>query len=103
VFYAHSVPEKPASEWQPLEVHLRAVSRLAQAFAVAFDSTDWGHLAGLWHDLGKYRPEFQSHISGEAARVDHSIVGALLAMSKHPQAGLPLALAIAGHHGAGLA
>jgi CRISPR-associated endonuclease/helicase Cas3 len=103
MFYAHSLPNEPASEWQPLKEHLQAVSHLAQTFATAFDSADWGRLAGLWHDLGKYRPEFQSHISGDTTRVDHAIVGALLAMSKDPQAGLPLALAIAGHHGAGLA
>lgn len=26
------------------------------------DSNDWAQLAGLWHDLGKYREKFQNHI-----------------------------------------
>ena len=30
--------------------HLQAVAGLAQR---------WAYLAGLWHDLGKYRPGFQ--------------------------------------------
>jgi CRISPR-associated endonuclease/helicase Cas3 len=96
--YARSLPGRPPSEWQPLECHLQAVAHLTQEFATAFDSAAWGRLAGLWHDLGKYRPEFLLHISGDAGRVDHAIVGALMAMSKYPQAGLPLALVIAGHH-----
>jgi hypothetical protein len=32
-FYAHSIPGKPPSEWQPLEEHLRNVAELARSFA----------------------------------------------------------------------
>jgi CRISPR-associated endonuclease/helicase Cas3 len=33
---------------------LRAVADLAGEFASTFGHSDWGRLAGLWHDLGKY-------------------------------------------------
>lgn len=80
---------------------------LAQTFAAAFDAGDWGALAGLWHDLGKYRPSFQSYIrsaSGYDAhieapkKVDHSTTGALYAMQRMNGLGRILAYLIAGHH-----
>ncbi|OQW36552.1 MAG: hypothetical protein A4E20_06605 [Nitrospira sp. SG-bin2] len=43
-----------------LEDHLRTVGELANEFASAFGSSDWGRLAGLWHDLGRYSSAFQS-------------------------------------------
>jgi len=52
-----------------LEEHLRGIARLSEEFAAAFGSAEWGNLAGLWHDLGKYsltlqrfslRPSLQS-------------------------------------------
>lgn len=46
----------------PLEAHLLSVSNIAGEFAVVFASAEWGRLAGLWHDLGKYQPEFQEYI-----------------------------------------
>jgi len=54
-FYAHSVEGKPKSEWQELEEHLRVTAELAKKFANEFGSGDWAYLAGLWHDLGKWR------------------------------------------------
>ena len=45
-----------------LEEHLRAVANLAGKFASVFGDSDWGYLAGLWHDLGKYAKEFQRRI-----------------------------------------
>jgi len=102
-FYAHSSERRPPPQWRLLATHLQAVSKLAAQFSAAFDSADWGRLAGLWHDLGKYRAEFQRRLAGEPDRVDHAIVGALLAQAKdRHQAGLPLTFVIAGHH-AGLA
>ena len=46
-----------------LEGHLRAVGDLAGEFASIFGASGWGHLAGLWHDLGKYSSAFQSYIA----------------------------------------
>ena len=98
-YYAHSVEGHGPPHWQPLEDHLRQVGALAGDFAAAFGSAAWGELAGLWHDLGKYRPEFQERLRGAAQDVDHGVVGAMLALAKHKELGLPLAWAIAGHHG----
>ncbi|MDA1018033.1 MAG: CRISPR-associated endonuclease Cas3'', partial [Planctomycetota bacterium] len=63
-----------------------------------FRAKEWGQLAGLWHDLGKYRPEFQERIRGKCIHAPHASAGAALAMQRSPQGGLPLAFAIAGHH-----
>jgi CRISPR-associated endonuclease/helicase Cas3 len=88
--------------WQPLEEHLRGVGARAQGFAEMFDSGQWGRIAGLWHDLGKYQQEFQEKLRGRAISVEHSGAGAALAFQKDRSLGMPLAFAIAGHH-AGLA
>ena len=91
-----------------LEEHLRGVAALAESFAAAFGAGDWAKLAGLWHDLGKYRPAFQRYIRGASGydahietapgRVDHSTAGALHAMERMKGLGRILAYLIAGHH-----
>lgn len=90
-----------------LEDHLRGVAALAEAFAATFNVGDWAKLAGLWHDLGKYRPAFQCYIrsaSGYDAhieapnKVDHSTAGALYAIKRMGGLGRILAYLIAGHH-----
>ncbi len=102
--------------------HLRAVAALAAEFSQPFDASDptqrWAYLAGLWHDLGKYRPGFQkyvrladnpdAHIEGKVGGREktHSVAGALWALQRLEQAhGAPgklaarvLAYLIAGHH-----
>lgn len=101
--FAHSREGEPEERWEPLPDHLERVARLAGGFAEAFGASPWGTLAGLWHDLGKYRPEFQRRLRGSAEQVEHAGVGAALGRSKDRSgAGLALAFAIAGHH-AGLA
>lgn len=99
-----------------LSEHLECVGKLAGEFAAAFGSGSAGRLAGLWHDVGKYRGHFQrlirtengyeAHIeaSGRTER-DHSTAGAVLAMERRDLDGTlrsALAFCIAGHH-AGLA
>lgn len=101
-----------------LEHHLKTVAALAAEFSHYFDAAEpalrWAWLAGLWHDLGKYRPGFQkyvrvagnadAHIEGKVAGRDktHSAAGALWAMRQLNQPGRPyghiLAYLIAGHH-----
>lgn len=110
-FLAHAKQDENG-EWiiHSLEEHLREVSKLAGDMAAVFDAADWASLAGRWHDLGKYRPAFQSyikqvsgfdpeaHIEGGAGRVDHSTAGAIHAVEKLKGAGRVLAYLIAGHH-----
>lgn len=93
--------------------HCQEVGKLAAEFAARF-GVEWARLAGLWHDLGKFRPRFQryirhasgfeidAHIRGEAGKAPHSTAGAILSMDRFGPAGRVLAYVIAGHH-AGLA
>ena len=92
-----------------LSDHLRNVGELAAKFAEPFDGQDWALLAGLWHDLGKYRPAFQHYIrivsgyNGDAhieqsGRTVHSEAGAVHAVTWNKSAGRFLAYLIAGHH-----
>ena len=39
-YYAHSLPGRPPSEWQPLETHLKNVAELARGFADCFGVGD---------------------------------------------------------------
>lgn len=94
----------------PLEDHLREVGRLAAEFASAFGNADWGNVAGLWHDLGKYKADFQEYIrarsgyerdeadEGGPGKVDHTAAGAIHALVRMGPAGRILAYLIAGHH-----
>ncbi len=105
-YYAHTAekadgtrdPDK--SKWQHLATHLRNVANLAAKFAAPFGATDEARLAGLLHDLGKYRDEFQSYLRGErssSVETQHAIFGAAWAAEESRQIACT-ALAIAGHH-----
>ena len=99
-----------------LDEHLRETASLASEFAAAFNSGQWGRLAGLWHDIGKYSPDFQKmirsatgldgHVETVPGRVDHSTASGIWATEHLYFKGFPisrlLAYALCGHH-AGLA
>ena len=114
-YFAHTLPGQPASEWEPLEAHLRKVADLAAGFASRFEASDWGYVAGLWHDLGKFSAEFQEYLQSSAAaaasdgdevthrgerfgKVDHASAGAQYAAQRCPVLGHLVAFAISGHH-----
>ncbi len=109
IFLAH-VRQDRNGQWVKhlLDEHLRGVASLAESFAAAFEAGDWARLAGLWHDLGKYREAFQhyicsasgydAHIETAPGKVDHSTAGALHAMDRMKGSGRILAYLIAGHH-----
>lgn len=96
-FYAHSRAGEAEESWELLEDHLHQVAAKAESLAAAFGAGPWGSLAGLWHDVGKYRSEFQRRLRGEQIQAEHAGVGAALALENGP-VGLPIAFAIAGHH-----
>ncbi len=89
-----------------LEDHLRRTAELAGHFAALFGCGEWGRLAGLWHDLGKYSERFQKYIrsvndpSAHAGKNggDHSTAGALHALETLGSLGRIFAYPIAGHH-----
>lgn len=111
---AHILPlENGSFVEQPLSGlngHLEGVAELAEKFASSFGAQEFAKLAGLWHDLGKYKPDFQDYIrlnsgyqsdlvnDGGCGKVDHTAAGALLAIEKHPIWGQLLSYLIAGHH-----
>ena len=110
-FLAHVRQKEDGSfDEHALEEHLRQVAKGAAKFAETFGSSDWGFLAGLWHDLGKYSAEFQrrikavsgydaeAHLEGQPGRVDHSTAGAQHAIGQFGLHGRILAYLIAGHH-----
>ena len=93
-----------------LSDHLDAVAGLASEFARPFGNDDWAFLAGLWHDLGKYKADFQSYIrdrsgferdeaeEGGPGKVDHTTAGAIYALERLGPKGRILAYLIGGHH-----
>jgi len=102
-YYAHSIEGEPPAKWQPLADHLRNVAKLASGFArdaIPHDENfaQVAFVAGLLHDLGKYRPEFQEMLNGrpKSERTRHKQAGAAKAADAKR---LDLAFAIAGHHG----
>ncbi len=109
--WAHTRLTDNGIESHSLADHLHEVARLAGDHAAPFGGHDWARLAGLWHDLGKYRPRFQSyiraasradaedaHIEGKPGRSPHSTAGALLACERFGTQGRVLAYLIASHH-----
>ena len=101
-YFAHSTARPNRTDWQPLAEHLRQVAGLARARAAKFGAGEWGYVAGLLHDLGKYSAEFQARLEGRSGRVDHSTAGAVEACRQWQELARPLQFVVAGHH-AGLA
>ena len=94
-FHAHSA--NGDGHWHDLAEHLRAVAELAQEFSRRFGGGEAAYYAGLWHDIGKFDPEFQQYLSGERRRgPDHKAAGTMLACRR---LGGRSGLIIQGHHG----
>jgi len=98
-FYAHSNEGDP-SGWHPLDRHLKRVAELAAEFARPFGGEQWAWIAGLWHDIGKYSPDFQRKLKGENIHVVHSEAGGYLAQQTFPDITMAQVFCwlIMGHH-----
>ena len=79
-------------EKQLLKEHLIGTSLLCEKFAADFGAGEYGKMAGLLHDFGKYSAAFQRRLLANGPRVDHSTAGACFAKN------LVLQYCIAGHH-----
>ncbi|MBM3435161.1 MAG: CRISPR-associated helicase Cas3' [Bacteroidetes bacterium] len=103
-YYAHSLENKLEKEWQELDIHLTEVADLAVKIAKTACPHDksfgkLARLAGLLHDLGKYRTEFQEYLRKKrqsGVETAHAVYGAGKALFDHES--LAAAFAIAGHH-----
>ncbi len=101
MIYAHSVKNRPESQWEGLDAHLAKVSVLAARFASIFGWQEAARAAGLLHDIGKVSLLFQDYLckSHVTKGPDHSTAGAREAAKFYPkQLGRMLAYIIAGHH-----
>lgn len=104
--YAHTPNDK--GEWHYLKDHLQKVAELARGFADKYGAGDLAYWIGLWHDLGKCNPRFQSYLeacySGKRHdKVQHAISGAALMFaysleSQQNDNWMNVMLPIAGHH-----
>ncbi len=103
MFYAHSTKEKSNKiDWQLLRNHLVQVAGFAAEMAKPFGLSRAAYVSGLFHDLGKYQPEFQRRLEGAKEQVDHSTAGAIflhgLAKGADKSIAELIAYGIAGHH-----
>lgn len=115
-----ALSERPCSDCESLDRehgHLNKVAYWTAKFAAEMFPTgseesesarQWGYVAGLWHDLGKYAPEWQAYLRQKGGSnihtdevigtVDHSTAGAQHAVQTYGVLGHLLAYAISGHH-----
>lgn len=83
--------------------HLQCVANMAAEFGEKFGARDLAYWAGIWHDVGKIHPCFQSYLhecemnpDKHRQGPDHKLAGALIAVDQGTDI---LAFLIAGHHG----
>jgi CRISPR-associated endonuclease Cas3-HD len=85
-------------DWQDLPTHLVNAAEKARRFAEPFRLGEEAYVAGLLHDLGKYRIKFQLLLRGLEKAAPHAFAGSGVCL-QHGGAGFMAAsFAINGHH-----
>lgn len=110
-YWAHTPGEENHGKPHDLRQHLEDTARRAQEYAKVFRAGNLAYLLGVWHDLGKYNPEFQEYLR-EAQKAEnegrklgrkgppHASWGAVLLQQRlgnHPQVDT-FTLPVLGHH-----
>ncbi len=103
--YAHTPNDDGNGEWHFLEDHLVEVAECAKTFAEKFGAGDLAYWAGLWHDLGKCLPKFQSYLLACSkkqyhSKFPHAIWGGVMAyrIFNNDERWKEIALPLACHH-----
>ncbi len=83
---------------QSVKEHLEQTAELSADNALP-EFKELARCCGLYHDLGKYSPEFQRYIRGSGQKVEHARFGAMrLAQNCDTSYTAMLAYCICGHH-----
>ena len=83
---------------QSVKQHLEGTAELSRANA-APDFAELAYCCGLYHDLGKYSPEFQNYIKNSGAKTVHARSGAVRVIEKCKKSyAAMLGYCIGGHH-----
>ena len=61
-FWAHTPSDGSGGKPHDLRQHLFDTAERAKSYAAVFGAGNIAYLLGLWHDLGKYNPEFQQYL-----------------------------------------
>ena len=110
-FWAHTPSEGSSGKPHDLRKHLLDTAKRAQSYADVFGAGKLAYLLAIWHDLGKYNPEFQHYLrDAHAAEAKgeklghkgppHAVWGATLLQStlaQHSQR-TTFTLPVLGHH-----
>jgi CRISPR-associated helicase Cas3/CRISPR-associated endonuclease Cas3-HD len=84
--------------WQPLSTHLVNVAERARDFAEPLGLGEEAYLAGLLHDLGKYRIKFQLLLRGLEKAAPHAFAGSGVCLQQGGAGFMAASFAINGHH-----
>jgi hypothetical protein len=71
-FFAHSLPNAPQRNWQPLAEHSTNMGHMAGDFASVLGAREMGKASDYLHDLGKYTLSFQERLRGSLLAAGHS-------------------------------
>ncbi|MBT0780367.1 CRISPR-associated endonuclease Cas3'' [Paracoccus sp. pheM1] len=95
-YCAHTGSRKDRADWQLPADQLRNTAALAATRGAPLGLQAAAHVAGLFHDFGKYDPTFGRLLDGQNVRGEHSTAGAALLYAQAP-AGMSPCAEVIGH------